>query len=543
VVRSWKSDNYPALIAYLHENGHLLRSGRTRPDAFGIGQDRGGHIQEFTWDGELIWDFKLPGDKHCHHDICRLPNGNVLVIVADSKTADEGKAAGRKDAEPLQVDSIVEFQPTGKTTGKIVWEWHIWDHLIQDYDKTKANYGDVAAHPERVDANFRDAGFLETLAKRKGELAKLRTLGYVGGAPTGKDPNRRVHDWTHTNSVAYNAELDQIMLSVHDFSEIWIIDHGTTTAEAAGHSGGRWGKGGDLLYRWGNPSTYRAGTAKDQQLFFQHDAHWIARGLPGAGHVLVYNNGLRRLGGDYSSVDEIVLPAGKEGRYEHKHGTAYGPEAPLWTYAPSNKKDYYSSGMAGAHRLPNGNTLVCSTMTATIFEVTPAKEIVWIHVLPASRAAGVAQFQKKARFVLAPSQRKELAQLQSQTFAKLEKQLTEAQKEQLKEALDTMGGFALIGLLMPPSFQGKLSLTADQKAQVADLEKAAQRKLDELLKPEQKAQLHKMLKNLPRRLAQNARGCFRAYRYAPTYPGLVGRDLTAGPALEELLAKEEAKAR
>ncbi|MGC8644373.1 MAG: hypothetical protein ACP5XB_31305, partial [Isosphaeraceae bacterium] len=60
-------------------------------------------------------------------------------------------------------------------------------------------------------------------------------------------------------------ELDQILLSVHSFSEIWIIDHGTTTAEAATHKGGRSGKGGDLLYRWGNPQAYRAGTAADQQ--------------------------------------------------------------------------------------------------------------------------------------------------------------------------------------------------------------------------------------------------------------------------------------
>ena len=66
------------------------------------------------------------------------------------------------------------------------------------------------------------------------------------------------------NSVAYHPELDQIVLSVLGFSEIWIIDHGTTTAEAAGHTGGRSGKGGDLLYRWGNPRAYRAGSAVDQ---------------------------------------------------------------------------------------------------------------------------------------------------------------------------------------------------------------------------------------------------------------------------------------
>ena len=86
----------------------------------------------------------------------------------------------------------------------------------------------------------------------------------------------------HTNAVAYNAELDQIMLSIHAFSEVWIIDHGTTTEEAASHSGGKRGKGGDLLYRWGNPRAYRTGTNVDQRLFAQHNAHWIPEGLPGA---------------------------------------------------------------------------------------------------------------------------------------------------------------------------------------------------------------------------------------------------------------------
>src|SRR5258708_35448465 len=60
-------------------------------------------------------------------------------------------------------------------------------------------------------------------------------------------------DWTHANAVFYNAALDQVLLSVRNFSEFWIIDHGTTTQQAAGHTGGKLGRGGDLLYRYGNP--------------------------------------------------------------------------------------------------------------------------------------------------------------------------------------------------------------------------------------------------------------------------------------------------
>ena len=130
------------------------------------------------------------------------------------------------------------------------------------------------------------------------------------------------------NSVDYNAALDQIVVSVHEFSEIWIIDHSTTTAEAAGHTGGRSGKGGDLLYRWGNPRVYRAGTKADQTLFAQHNAQWIPRGLPGEGHMLVFNNGGQRPDGSYSSVDELVLPVDGQGRYTREPGASYGPKKP-----------------------------------------------------------------------------------------------------------------------------------------------------------------------------------------------------------------------
>src|SRR5439155_23459740 len=79
VVRTWESDCTPALSAYLLENGHLLRTGTLRegPKAFG-GPGAGGRVQEFTWEGELVWDFKLANDKQIpHHDIAKLPNGNV----------------------------------------------------------------------------------------------------------------------------------------------------------------------------------------------------------------------------------------------------------------------------------------------------------------------------------------------------------------------------------------------------------------------------------------------------------------------------------
>ncbi len=214
---------------------------------------------------------------------------------------------------------------------------------MQEYDSSKANYGVVADHPELIDLNY---------------------------SGTGARPG--VADWNHINAIDYNAEFDQIMLSVRNFSEIWVIDHSTTTAEAAGHSGGDSGKGGDLLYRWGNPQAYDAGTAADQQLFVQHDAQWIPDGYPGAGNILVFNNGSGRPDGDYSSVDEIVPPVDGDGDY-----SGYGPAAPVWRYTAAPPTDFYAQNISGAQRLPNGNTLICDGPNSYFFEVTPAGEIVW----------------------------------------------------------------------------------------------------------------------------------------------------------------------
>jgi hypothetical protein len=167
------------------------------------------------------------------------------------------------------------------------------------------------------------------------------------------------------------------MISVHGFSEIWIIDHSTTTALAAGHQGGKYGKGGDLLFRWGNPQAYRAGKAVDQQPFGQHNAHWIPKMFPGSGHVLVFNNGLGRKDGYYSSVDEIALPVDTKGHYQLQAGKAFAPDKALWVYSAPNKNDFYASIISGAQRLPNGNTLICSGTNGNVFEVTPNKETVW----------------------------------------------------------------------------------------------------------------------------------------------------------------------
>jgi hypothetical protein len=144
VVHTWKTDTSPALSAVLLENGHLLRPGSIGGDAtvFGPGPGVGGRIQEFTWEGELAWDFKFYNAKQLpHHDLTRLPNGNVRLIVWDRKSAEEAIAAGRRPEmtgdKHLLPDSLVEIKPPGKTTGEVVWEWQLVSAQVTCLSKEK----------------------------------------------------------------------------------------------------------------------------------------------------------------------------------------------------------------------------------------------------------------------------------------------------------------------------------------------------------------------------------------------------------------------
>lgn len=407
VVHSWESRFNPGNSAYLLPDGSLLRAARDpHPNFHGGGI--GGRIQRFDREGRLVWDFAYADENKCHHhDIEPLPSGNVLVLAWERKTREEAIAAGRNpetigERGVLWPDHVVEIEPQGPDGGRVVWAWHSWDHLVQDFDPTRANYGKVEDHPERIDVNF-DRG---STRLTRPEMQRLRGLGYVGGddpdeaeadrggadrpgPPGGRGgPDGGGADWHHTNAIDYHPKLDQIVLSVLGFNELWIIDHSTTTAEAAGHTGGRAGRGGDLLYRWGNPQTYRRGKASDQRLFGQHDVQWIDEGLPGAGHLLIFNNGRGRPDGEYSSVDELATPVNADGKYVCPQGEAFGPKELVWTYAARDRRTFFSGHISGAQRLPNGHTLICSGEQGRMFEVTREGDVVWEYRNPFLGAAG-----------------------------------------------------------------------------------------------------------------------------------------------------------
>lgn len=393
IVHEWQSEHPPGNSVYLLDNGHLLRCRRITEGEVFEGGGIGGGIEEFDVHGKIVWEYRLADDmRHHHHDIEPLPNGNVLMILWERKSGTKAAEAGR-DKERLEAgefwpDAIFEIAKRGDGGADVVWEWHAWDHLIQDHDPDRANYGDVAAHPERIDLNGERRDPPRPPAGPDGGAAndgaanadQMRQAGYLGGAARdakGRARNVRGADWLHTNGIDYHPGLDQIVVSVHRFDEIWVIDHSTTTEEAKGRTGGRYGKGGDLLYRWGNPRSYRMGDADDRVLFGQHDAQWIEPDHPGAGNFLIFNNGAGRPDEPFSTVDEWTPPTDGKGNYLREPGKPFGPDRLVWRYGGTKETDFYSSFISGAQRLKNGNTLICQGADGRVFEVTREGRIVW----------------------------------------------------------------------------------------------------------------------------------------------------------------------
>ena len=299
-----------------------------------------------------------------------MPNGNILVVIYEEISPEDAVGIGWNagNGEKVWSDGVIEIKPDLKNGSyELVWRWRFANHIIQDVDQAAPNYGVVAEHSERIDAHF----------------------------PTNYSPMNIVRQ--HINGIDYNPELDQILLSSFIYNEIWIIDHSTTIEEARGSTGGRRGKGGDLLFRYGNPAAYNAGAEKDRIFLKQHDANWIDRGLPGAGNILVMNNNTEfspaMLGPGFqggaaavaqeqlkgvSNVHEIRPTMRQQGSYVVENGQ-YNAEK-IWFW---EDPAFFAPFQGGARRLPNGNTLLSNTVARTVVEVNAGGKMVARYAGPA----------------------------------------------------------------------------------------------------------------------------------------------------------------
>jgi len=309
------------------------------------------------WSGNVIWDYTLPAEVCIpHHDIAVLPNGNILAICSETKSQEEATNLGRLNLDgSMTLDMILEIRPEENNQATIVWEWHFWDHLIQDVNLNLDNYAPLSENPQLLNINLQSGG------------------GGQGQQGEG------VSDWNHCNAISYNSTLDQIVLSSRHMNEFFVVDHSTTAIEAAGHSGGNSDKGGDFLYRWGNPQNYDRGNNSDHILNSQHGVNWIPIGYPGEGNFILFNNNHSN---DYggpdvhsSAVLEIIPPVDSNGLYEISDLDPFGPDTYSWIY----ESNFYSDTQSGAFRLPNGNTISTSAAEQDIFEVDGLGNVQWSY--------------------------------------------------------------------------------------------------------------------------------------------------------------------
>jgi len=392
VVHSWHTHFAPGAATYLLDNGDLLRCGMQDDNPRFHGGGIGGRIQQVAWDGSLVWDYELASDKlTAHHDILPMPNGHVLVIAWEYHSPEEAVAAGRDPAfvseEGFWSDVVLEVAPARPSGGEVVWRWRMWDHLVQDRDASLPNYGDPAEHPGRLDINFdaiaEEPETAEERADREQREEEMAALGYVGGnapptppaAPGAPPAGPKLEaDWLHTNGIDHQPEHDLIVLSSPHAGELFVIDHGTTTEQAASEKGGRRGQGGAILWRWGNPMNWGKGGKEDERLFYQHNPTWVPGGKPGELRLLVFNN-ISARGAESSAVEELVLPFHPERGFLLDGDWPFGPDDPAWIY--KDEPRFFSPFISGAQRLPNGHTLICEGKTGRVFEVTPEGRMVW----------------------------------------------------------------------------------------------------------------------------------------------------------------------
>ena len=389
VVHTWPIGTNPHLLS----NGNILDASKDDPSGF-----QG--FKEMDWDGKTVWEYtEKRADYAPHHDWVRIFNKKLnapttLYIANKTITSEQAIAAGadpkKISSEGGQMDAIVEVD----MQGNVVWEWCFFDHVVQDIDPAKSNYvgagKTIANYPGRININM-----------------------------PGK-PLRR--DWLHCNSLDYNTESGHIAINSVQ-GELYVIDHDgtfaagdpkTSIAKAAGPAG-------DFLYRFGDPARYAQGdppkvlenwdsaNSGHKQMGGAHDVSWIPPGLPGAGHLMVFNNGQylyqRTPQSSVLEINPFIDASGKDtGKYVNPPDAGYRRETYdhdthneprqisnqiVWSYRSVNSHGFFSHIGSSGQRLPNGNTFVCSDTEGHFFEVTADGKLAWEYINPVTRDGAV----------------------------------------------------------------------------------------------------------------------------------------------------------
>ncbi|NRR92870.1 hypothetical protein HSX10_14950 [Winogradskyella undariae] len=323
-IFSWNFDAAIGNDASLLDDGSMLVCLKANDAAITFG-GYGGVFQKINADQTTDWEVSYSTTTQtAHHDVDYLSNGNIIFPVWEQLLVSDASEMGFSGSQDIYPEAIIEMNPV---TQEIVWEWHATDHLIQDHNSTKLNYGTVQDNPNKIDINYNS--------------------GQANG------------DIMHANGITVDETNNIIYLTINNYSEIWVIDHSTTTAQAATSTGGNYNLGGDLVYRFGNPLAYdNVGEVTINDVHYPN--------LLDTGNMLVFSNNIYD---NQSAVFEYQLNP----PYQLIAGQDNEPEL-VWSFTDS---ELYSSGLGGAVRTPNGNTLIAEGRDGTVWEVSNSGEVLW----------------------------------------------------------------------------------------------------------------------------------------------------------------------
>lgn len=318
-------------------NTNIIGMFRADSPTFSFG-GYGGVVRLFDFEGNELWNYEYANEDHLsHHDVLHLDNGNVMFQAWERVPPSEASALGINTTTDIYTESLIEVNPT---TNQIVWEWHSKDHSVQDvFPAVTSTYGTVSDNPQLININYNLEGGNGTVSETGNVM--------------------------HCNGIFHDSEKDVIYLSIYMYSEVWVIDHSTSTSEAASHTGGNYNKGGDLLYRFGNPTAYN--NSEGERLFYRtHTPNIIKDNYPGAGNFLIFMNGYDETQG--SIIYEFEVP----NTFDLVPNQDNEPLI-VWSF---EEEDLFYGRISGAQRLSNGNTLICEGDYG-FWEVTSDGEIAW----------------------------------------------------------------------------------------------------------------------------------------------------------------------
>jgi hypothetical protein len=288
-----------------------------------------------TRDGKTVWSLRQ------HHDWQRedFPAGYYSPGITPGKEASNTLMLTHTNhvrpnvaaAATLEDDHLIELSPDGK----VVWEWVASDHIDE------FQFGNEA---------------------RK----------VISSAPSG-NAARGSFDWLHVNSATYvgpNHWFDEgdkrfapnnVIISSREASLLAIV-----------------ARDGSIVWQIGPDFSASPELRAIRQIIGQHHAHLIPKGLPGAGNLMVFDNGGPS---GYGSASPIAL----NGTGIYARATSRVLEINpvtlklVWSYTSPT---FFATNISGAQRLANGNTLVTEGPSGRLFEVTQDGMIVWEYVYP-----------------------------------------------------------------------------------------------------------------------------------------------------------------